>query len=668
MVRNGLQGRRADADGARARALRAGGLAGPRRPALPGVGAPDAAAAPGPHAPPAPDFPDSDVACALRDLGPVSLAPVTDAADRRRREAMVGTRHPEGWRRPPGGQVRHWIRSERPGILGGVGFAAAGIQPGPRDGAVGWSADARVANVGRVVHDNRFLLPPGVRVKGLASRALRLATARVAADRAAACGVRPVLAQTFTGPGTSGTGCRAAGWRCCPEPTSGRRSGVRRAVWLRPLSEGWREVLRRGPERGPGWSGSMHDGGGRAERECGRSPHPDGRVRRRIAAMGAAWTRRPGESLPAIFPGRAERAAACRLPSNGAVTMEHVPESHFERTVERCRAERLVLAVQDTTTPDHDGLSATRGLDALGGGGKGTSGILAHFGVAADGAGRPLGSFLADADFRQDPERDSVRRTDGLDRARERARACPDARVVTVCGREGDSRELLDRARRTGAALPVRARRGARRRVALPDGGGADLRERVLGTEPVGRRRVEVPARGGPHRRKGRTAKTVLRCVEVDLLPPKGRPGDPPVRMTAVSALEEDPPRRLAGRKAGADGGPLHRMLLTTEGGAGVGTARTVLRWHALRWRIERFFHALRQGTRIEDRRLDAACDLRKCLAFDAVTAFRVRDLSLPARERPDDPAAWHVTRQDVTALRALAARHGSASPGDRRT
>ncbi len=91
-------------------------------------------------------------------------------------------------------------------------------------------------------------------------------------------------------------------------------------------------------------------------------------------------------------------------------------------------------------------LSATRGLDALGGGGKGSAGILAHFGVAVNGAGRPLGAFLANADFRQDPERDSVRWTDGLDRAQGLAAACPDTRVVTICDREGDSWELLARA------------------------------------------------------------------------------------------------------------------------------------------------------------------------------------------------------------------------------
>ena len=626
-----------------------------------GVRLPEAeATALDPHVRPAPDFPDSSVAYMLGALGALSLDPVMGVEDRRRWEAMIETHHPEGWRRPPGGQVRYWVRSERHGVLGGIGFSAAGIQLGPRDGVVGWSADARVANIGQVVCNNRFLLLPGVRVKGLASRVLRLATARVADDWAAAYGARPVLAQTFTGPEMSGLSYRAAGWRCCPELTSGRRSGVRRAVWLKPLAQGWREALCREPERVLGWSGTMYSEGDWAEREYGRSTHPDGRIRRRIAQMGAAWTSRLGEHLPAIFPGRAEQAAAYRLLSNEAVTMEHILASHFEQTVERCRAERLVLAVQDTTTLNYDGLSGTSGLDDLGGGGTGTSGILAHVGVAVNAVGRPLGMFEADADFRQAEGKDSVRWIAGLDRAQDLAHACPDTRVVTVCDREGDFWELIARAGETGAALLVRASRGSNRRVALAPGGDAGLWDHVLGTDPVGGRTIEVPASGGPNRRKGRTATLTLRCTPVDLLPPKDRAGEAPIRMTAVSALEENPPRR---RATGKKREPLHWMLLTTEGEADLETARTVLRWYELRWRIERFFHALKVGTRIEDRRLDEADDLRKCLAFDAITAFRVWDLSLLARERPDDPAERHVTREDITALCALAAHPGFKVP-----
>jgi len=93
--------------------------------------------------------------------------------------------------------------------------------------------------------------------------------------------------------------------------------------------------------------------------------------------------------------------------------------------------------------------------------------------------------------------------------------------------------------------------------------------------------------------------------------------------------------------------------------GAGPGTARTVLRRYGPRWRTGCFLHAPRQGTRTGDRRLDHADDLSGCLAFDAITAFRVRDLSLLARGRPDDPATWHVAEDGIRALRALAAHHG---------
>ena len=88
-----------------------------------------------------------------------------------------------------------------------------------------------------------------------------------------------------------------------------------------------------------------------------------------------------------------------------------------------------------------------------------------------------------------------------------------------------------------------------------------------------------------------------------------------------------------------------------------------MLRRYELRCRIERIFHALTVGTCIEDRRLDEADDLRKCLAFDAITAFRVWDLSLLARERPDDPAGRHVTEEDIQALCALASHYGFKVP-----
>ncbi len=46
--------------------------------------------------------------------------------------------------------------------------------------------------------------------------------------------------------------------------------------------------------------------------------------------------------------------------------MKHMFESHFEATVDRCRQERFVLAIQDTTTLNYTNLLTTQGLDKSG--------------------------------------------------------------------------------------------------------------------------------------------------------------------------------------------------------------------------------------------------------------------------------------------------------------
>ena len=101
---------------------------------------PDPAAAP---AVPAGDVLDARLACALEDLGPASLDLMGDAGDRHLWVAKMEAHHPLGWARPPGGQVRYWIRSGRHGVLGGIGFGSATWQLRARDEWIGWSADAR---------------------------------------------------------------------------------------------------------------------------------------------------------------------------------------------------------------------------------------------------------------------------------------------------------------------------------------------------------------------------------------------------------------------------------------------------------------------------------------------------------------------------------------------
>ena len=73
--------------------------------------------------------------------------------------------------------------------------------------------------------------------------------------------------------------------------------------------------------------------------------------------------------------------------------------------------------------------------------------------------------------------------------------------------------------------------------------------------------------------------------------------------------------------------------------------------WNERRWTIEEYFKVLKSGMRIEDRKLDDADDLRKCLAFDAITAVHVFNLERMARDQPETSADAVVTEDHIAAL-----------------
>ena len=611
------------------------------------------------------DYPDRALSCSLDDLGEISVVPVADA-EKSLARSMMASHHPEGDAACPGGRIRYWLRSSEHGILGGLTAGAASWHHKARDLHIGWSQAARDANIGRVVNNDRFLILPGVRVYGLASLALALFRDRVADDWEGRYGVRPELAYSYVGPEHTGASYRAAGWTCCKEPASGKDPGPRLRVYVKPLSAGWREVLGREPERviGGGPPLVAREDPTWAEREYGRSAHSDARVRERLVTMGGAWCARPGAPLPVIFPGEAEQKAAYRFLSNPRIGVRDILEPHQEAMAERCRRQPVVLAVQDTTMVNYTALKATEGLVDIGGGGSGSTGLAAHVGVAFSAGGCALGVFHLDADFRAVEKgtavegEESGRWLDGLGKAAELASACPRTRVVTLCDREGDMWALLSEGcgcadAADGSGLLVRASRSTRRRVFTADGGLEDLFEHTAGLDVVAAKRIDIEACGGPRKRKGRKGvKLELRAGFVDLVPPVDLPKDtPPLRMLAVRVLEKTPPK---GKE------PLDWLLLTTEGDPTEQNALRIAEWYEKRWLIEEYFAAVKTGTRIKDRRLNAADDLRRCLAFDAITACTVMSVERLARSAPDTPAKTvvHVDEIHVLAVHMAKPNH----------
>ena len=641
----------------------------------------DRSAAP-PELPPGVGFSGS-----LRDLRPVSLVLARSRSQRRRCNDLLAAAHPLGRSRAPGARLTYLLVADRAGPLGVLTFVAAPLRSKPRDDHIGWDQHTRARRIRRVLANDRFLLLPGVQVRNLASHALALAARRLPADWRQLHAIRPLLLETCVGPEHRGTSYHAAGWRRVGQ-TSGRPPGSAapvppKAVWLRGLRPGWRQALAK-PWRAALGSFPALDLPREAnwsEREFGRCDLPDGRLRRRLQRMALAFERNPGQPLPDIFPRRAELVAAYRFLHNDGVDPADILQPHREAMVERCRLHATVLLVQDTTSLNYTSMrEVTRGLGPLKQRSNAARGLWVHATVAFTAGRRPLGVSGLETWARpevkpaDEAEKESRRWLRGFAQGRELGRACPGTRVVVVGDRESDIYELLElQAAHAGrAGLLVRVHAGRQRRARLAEGQPGPRPVRALPTlmrdVPAVRtgHAVRIGSRGGPKARARRVARTELRVARVEVQPPKERPRSRPLEAWAVQVLEPSPP---AGSKA------LHWLLLSSDGGPTAAAAEQVVRWYEARWGIEELFRVLKSGTRIEDRQLQSADSLEKCLALDAVAAWRVFALDRCARDAPDLPPEQVFTADEIRCiwlfnkLRQLRpdAVRGSAPPADAR-
>ena len=139
-------------------------------------------------------------------------------------------------------------------------------------------------------------------------------------------------------------------------------------------------------------------------------------------------------------------------------------------------------------------------------------------------------------------------------------------------------------------------------------------------------------------------AKTKLRIRKVQLRAPGSSAATVP--LTAVSVVEEHPPPGVRQ--------PLNWLLLCSEDLDGRDGAVQICQWYERRWGIEEFFRTLKTGSEPHRRQFDRAEDLVKCMALDAITAWRVLDLQRMAKYEPGRRASEVIEALEIQALRLL--------------
>lgn len=192
----------------------------------------------------------SPMTARLRDLVPLRFEQVRRTPEEPLFESLIEEHHYLGYTQPVGEHLKYLVKAgERP--VACFALSSAPRHLGPRDRFIGWSQEARKANLRFLAYNTRFLVLPWVRVPHLASYLLGRMARRISADWQALYGHPILYLESFITPSRhAGTCYKAANWRFLGLTTGRGKDDQtmkpnrpKKEVLGYPLSPRFREIL-----------------------------------------------------------------------------------------------------------------------------------------------------------------------------------------------------------------------------------------------------------------------------------------------------------------------------------------------------------------------------------------------------------------------------------------
>lgn len=191
------------------------------------------------------------LSCSLRELGNLSLRIVDTGPDRVLWQTLMHCYHYLGFTTRVGKSICYLAVDGHERPVGALLFGSAAWTTAARDTFVGWNPQQRKRNLHQVVNNMRFLIPPWVRVRHLASHLLGRTLGRINKDWQHKYAHDIVLVETFVEQARfQGTCYRAANWIHVGQTTGRSRNDTQKqlnvpvkSVFLRPLRRDFRDCL-----------------------------------------------------------------------------------------------------------------------------------------------------------------------------------------------------------------------------------------------------------------------------------------------------------------------------------------------------------------------------------------------------------------------------------------
>lgn len=581
----------------------------------------------------------------LRELGEIGLELVRGRKDPKYRiwKEMLEEHHYLHTAKLYGQQIKYLVRSSEAGWIGALSFSSSAWRVKARDERLGWDEEGRKRDLRKVVSNSRFLIVPWLRVKNLASHIMSKALKRLSVDWEEAYKTRPVLVETYVDKERYEGACyKASNWKFLGE-TQGRgrndryhqNSLSRKYVFAYELEKG---ILGAGmPERGElDW----------VEKEFQDVRLPNLAKKKRVMSITRDFFASPASPIPIACNTGAKLKGAYRFFGDDGVSSADILHSHIKQTLKRAKDYNVVLSINDTTSMNLSNHEATEGLGCLSTE-QGEDGYFLHDTVVFTTGGIPLGVLDAQT-WARDPEehgkkakrkqkrieeKESYKWLRSLQATAGAMTEVPGVQWVSVGDREADIYELFERAQQQGVSFLVRS---FHNRKVSEDTKVWEVVDREI---PAGRMKVSVKGKD----KRERVAELEIWFREVRVKNPKRQKED--ITLWAIRAKEVSSPK-------GEEG--LDWKLLTNREIRDFEQACEKVQWYTVRFRIEVFHKILKSGRRSEDRRLRSLDRLKRCLAIDMITAWRLMYLTMQGRETPSVASDLFFSEQEIEVLKLI--------------
>ena len=323
----------------------------------------------------------------------------------------------------------------------------------------------------------------------------------------------------------------------------------------------------------------------------------DKRLNQRLINTISAMADHPGMSIPAACKGWKETKGAYRLFEQD-MSWEDIAEPHWECTLQRAKAEKIVLCLQDTTELDFNGRQ-TEGLGKLNYDSR--RGMYLHPTVMVTPERLTLGVTDAWMWARNGQQpKESKRWAEGFERLVKLKTHLPQTQLVYIGDREADLFDIYKQHSETPCVdYLIRSQHNR----LLND--GSKLKDKLDVAPVLGEIEFTLPK---GRKRKSRQVRQALKSCCVVLKKDN-------IAVTALLAEEVSPP---AGQK------PVRWVLLTNRPINTLVEAEELIGWYLCRWEVELFFKVLKSGCQIEGSQLRCYKKLERILMIKMIIAWRI--------------------------------------------